>query len=336
MIEGMKITTDQNQILDQNIVEMEAETSAVSVTSEVATEQVVSEIITQTEPTVVAAVQVVPTQDEPTHIVEPTVVTPQEEIVAVEEKPESFKIPNYKAISASRAPLNLDLAGAKRVALGEILPASNVYFIQLAALSRTSGNVDQFKSLAKYGNLYKVFKSSSTKIKLGYFLDKSEAQQVLKNVKSRGHKDAFITKDDLGSIQIELIVANDEQQADYTSYDSNTSAYSAPPAVSKPSITQPRTGSGYDDDYSLNKPGRDSYKIRLASYEDPIWFDIDKAKQLGKIEQWTKGDWTIFILGGYSTYSDAEQAMIRAVNKGFADAEIVIDNNGILERLKQN
>jgi len=260
-----------------------------------------------------------------------------EKVVAVEEKPESFKIPNYKAISASRAPLNLDLAGAKRVALGEILPASNVYFIQLAALSRTTGNVDQFKSLAKYGNLYKVFKSSSTKIKLGYFLDKSEAQQVLKNVKSRGHRDAFITKDDLGSIQIELIVANDEQQSDYTSYESNTTTYSAPTtSTTKPSVTQPRTGSGYGDEYSLNKPGRDSYKIRLASYEDPIWFDIDKAKQLGKIEQWTKGDWTIFILGGYSTYSDAEQAMIRAVNKGFADAEIVIDNNGILERLKQN
>ena len=81
---------------------------------------------------------------------------------------------------------------------------------------------------------------------------------------------------------------------------------------------------------------RNSYKIRLASYEDPIWFDIDKAKKLGKIEQWTKGDWTIFILGGYNTYQAAEEARVKAVNKGFADAEIVIDNNGILERLTQN
>lgn len=251
--------------------------------------------------------------------------------VANAEAPDSYKIPNYKAISASRAPLNLDLAGAKRVALGEILPSSDVYFIQLAALSKTTGNVDKFKSLAKYGNLYKVFKSTSTKIKLGYFLDKQEAEGVLRNVKTRGYKDAFITKDDLGSMQLELIVANDTQKDQYTSYDSN-------PSVNKKATTSVQTQSATQPgEFTLtNRTRENSYKIRLASYEDPIWFDIEKAKQLGKIEQWTKGSWTIFILGGYSTYADAEQAMIKAVNKGFADAEIVIDNNGILERLKQN
>jgi len=238
--------------------------------------------------------------------------------------PESYKIPNYKVISAKRAPLNLDLGDARRVALGEILPASNVYFIQLAALSKSTGNVNQFKSLSKYGNLYKVFKSTSTKIKLGYFLDKSEASSVLKNVKANGYKDAFITKDDLGELQLELIVANEQQNTSYTSYDS--------PGSSKTANDNNRG----DNQYTLHNTSRNSYKIRLASYEDPIWFDIEKAKQLGKIEQWTKGSWTIFILGGYSTYEAAEQARIKSVNKGFADAEIVIDNNGILERLRQN
>ncbi len=264
--------------------------------------------------------------------IEPT----QKDVASVEiiEKPTSYKIPNYKAISASRAPLNLDLAGAKRVALGEILPASNVYFIQLAALSRTSGNVNKFLTLAKFGNLYKVFKSSSTKIKLGYFLDKQEARTVLKSVRMSGYKDAFITKDDLGSLQIELIVANDNQKDSYTSYDSSIKPSTR--TTTNFQSSAPSTNTMASNEYSLNNKGRNSYKIRLASYEDPIWFDITKAKQLGKIEQWTKGSWTIFILGGYSTYADAEQAMIKAVNKGFADAEIVIDNNGILERLKQN
>jgi len=243
--------------------------------------------------------------------------------VDVEEAPDSYKIPSYNAISAKRAPLNLDLADARRVALGEILPASNVYFIQLAALSKSSGNVNQFKSLAKYGNLYKVFKSTSTKIKLGYFLDKSEASNVLKTVKARGYKDAFITKDDLSILQLELIVANDKQNSSYKSYDA-------------PGTGRVETNNKSNDDYTLHNTARNSYKIRLASYEDPIWFDIEKAKQLGDIEQWTKGNWTIFLLGGFNTYEAAEQARVRAVNRGFADAEIVIDNNGILERLKQN
>ena len=250
-------------------------------------------------------------------------------IVEVDEKPETYKIPNYEAISSKRAPMNLDLGGARRVALGEILPASNVYFIQLAALSRSSGNVNQFKALSKYGNLYKVFKSSSTKIKLGYFLDRSEANSVLKNVKARGYKDAFITKDDLSALQLELIVANENQTASYSSYDAPGTG-----RVNNTYTSDSNTKSG--NEYTLHNTARNSYKIRLASYEDPIWFDIDKAKQLGKIEQWTKGSWTIFILGGYNSYEKAEQARVKAVNKGFADAEIVIDNNGILERLRQN
>ena len=249
-------------------------------------------------------------------------------IVNVEEIPESYKIPSYDAISAKRAPLNLDLGGARRVALGEILPTSNVYFIQLAALSKSSGNVNQFKSLSKYGNLYKVFNSTVTKIKLGYFLDKSEAKSVLKTVKARGYKDAFITKDDLSVLQLELIVANDSQNSSYTSYDS--------PGSGNIKNNNSTTNTKGNNEYSLHNTARNSYKIRLASYEDPIWFDIEKAKELGKIEQWTKGAWTIFILGGFNSYELAEQARIKAVNKGFADAEIVIDNNGILERLRQN
>jgi hypothetical protein len=336
IIQTNNVNIPSNQLgssLDKYIAEIEEEELAMKLNAEkqVVTQPILEEIAIETEVEIVSVPQTIEPQTIPEQIVEQTitVVTEGVTVAEVTEKPESFKIPNYKAISASRAPLNLDLAGAKRVALGEILPASNVYFIQLAALSKSSGNVNKFLSLSKFGNLYKVFKSTSTKIKLGYFLDRQEAQTVLKSVKSSGYRDAFITKDDLGSMQIELIVANDSQKDSYTSYDSSVKASTKKAAA-------PQTNTIESNEFSLNNKGRNSYKIRLASYEDPIWFDIEKAKQLGKIEQWTKGAWTIFILGGYSSYADAEQAMVKAVNKGFADAEIVIDNNGILERLKQN
>jgi tetratricopeptide (TPR) repeat protein len=319
--------------LEKYIAEIEEEELAIELNKDkqAVVVQPIKEDVVETEVEPETVPQSIVPQTTPELGEEQTVPSVKEVVVTVEEteKPESFKIPNFREISASKAPLNLDLAGAKRVALGEILPASNVYFIQLAALSRTSGNVNKFLSLSKFGNLYKVFKATSTKIKLGYFLDKQEAQTVLKSVKSSGYRDAFITKDDLGSMQIELIVANDSQKDSYTSYDSSIKTTTKKPVT-------PSTNTIESNEFSLNNTGRNSYKIRLASYEDPIWFDIENAKQLGKIEQWTKGDWTIFILGGYSTYADAEQAMIKAVNKGFADAEIVIDNNGILERLKQN
>ena len=78
------------------------------------------------------------------------------------------------------------------------------------------------------------------------------------------------------------------------------------------------------------------YKVRLASYEDPIWFEVNKVKDLGRVEQWTKGTWTIFILAGYTTYEEAKRVQMQAYNRGFKTAEVVVDNNGILERIQQN
>ena len=63
---------------------------------------------------------------------------------------------------------------------------------------------------------------------------------------------------------------------------------------------------------------------------------VEKVKDLGRIEQWTKGGWTIFILAGYNNLNEAKAALVSAQNRGFKTAEVVIDNGGILERLKQN
>jgi len=228
--------------------------------------------------------------------------------VAVNEiaaKPSATKliteVPGSRSINA-----DISMAGAKRVAYGDLLPAvSSAYFIQLASLSKSKGNVADYKSLIKYGNIYKMYRQSSTKIKLGYFTDKYEANKVLSNVKAQGYRDAFITSESLSTADMELFIAGKEYDYDGTNYTS-----------------------------SISKGTR--YKVRLASYEDPIWFDIKSAKQLGRIEQWTKGGWTIFILSGFQDMEDAHAAKIRAVNRGFADAEVVIDNGGILERIKTN
>ena len=74
------------------------------------------------------------------------------------------------------------------------------------------------------------------------------------------------------------------------------------------------------------------YKVRLATYSEPIWFDINRVNDIGIIEQWSKGDWTIFLLGGYPDKEAAERARLAAKMRGFKDAQLVMDNNGILEK----
>ena len=39
-------------------------------------------------------------------------------------------------------------------------------------------------------------------------------------------------------------------------------------------------------------------------------------------------------MSGFQDIESAQSAKIRAINRGFADAEVVIDNGGILERIR--
>ena len=197
---------------------------------------------------------------------------------------------------------SISLAGAKRVSYGEVIrSSSNVYFIQLAALFKSKANLNSFAPLSNLGSIYRVNQATATKIKLGYFIDEYAAKEALRQVKAMGHNDAFITFEALNTSRMELVTISDDVIASHGDHDTST------------------TGT--------------NYKVRLASYEDPIWFDVTKVNGLGVIEQWSKGTWTIFVLSGYNSMDEAEVAKINAIIQGFRDAEVVLDRNGILENL---
>lgn len=211
------------------------------------------------------------------------------------------------------------LYGARRISTGEIINTSEkVFFIQLAALKHSRGSIEPYNGLLQYGNLYKFYKTGSTKIKLGYYPDRFEADDVLRKVRNMGYRDAFITNEPMNDSDMELVKSSNTYSA--SSYDNSA------------------TGNTTSTTSSISNTNRSSgnYKVRLAAYEDPLWFDVEEVKDLGSIEQWSKGSWTIFILSGYNTLEEAQTALRKAENRGYSDAEIVIDNNGILERLTRN
>ncbi len=224
-----------------------------------------------------------------------------------EAKAKDVKIKSSKTVSYSdeeAAATDISLDNAKMIAYDEvILSPSRVYFIQLASLTRSKVDGKKFRRLTKFGNVYKVKKGNITKIRLGYFVSRDEAQAVLASVKKQGYRDAFIVEDLLNSSELELLESN---------YTFNNSKKYKKPA---------ETG---------------DYKIKLAAYSNPLYFNVNKVKDLGVIEQWSKGKWTIFILSGYKDFNDAQKAMLKARNRGFTTAEMVIDDNGILTRVKNN
>ena len=125
---------------------------------------------------------------------------------------------------------------------------------------------------------------------------------MLAEVRRKGFRDAFVTTAKIDDANIELL--NGDAFVDYFS----------------------------DEDYT-----GPLYKVRLASYSDATWFDSEELNYLdGELEQWTKGYWHIFILSGFDSLDEAEAARIKAVNRGFTGAEIVIDDRGVLKRLNQH
>jgi hypothetical protein len=226
-----------------------------------------------------------------------------------------FVMPEFDRNSVGSPEAEFSLSGARRIALGNIAPAGEVFFIQLASVSHLEPNISRFGSLIQFGNIYKMNVDRLIKIRLGYFTERKEAEEALTNVRRKGFPDAFITRESLVHSNMELLLSRLEDD----------------PAL----IADENKGNTSKENPKVYGVGG-KYKVRLASYEDPIWFDINKVKDLGRIEQWTKGTWTIFILAGYDNIDQAKDAQIKALNRGFKTAEVVIDNGGILERLKQN
>jgi tetratricopeptide (TPR) repeat protein len=199
---------------------------------------------------------------------------------------------------------DVSLEGAVMVSYGEVIKsASRVYFIQLASLSTSTGNVNMFRDLVAFGNVYRVHKDNSYKIRLGYFHGQAEAKSILSQIKKEGFSDAFVVEDVLNTRELELLLSS-------FTFNENEK-YESPETES-------------------------SFKVRLAAYSNPLYFDTEKVKDIGIIEQWSKGDWTIFILSGFDSLEAAQSARIKAINRGFTGAEIVKDDNGILSRVKIN
>lgn len=227
----------------------------------------------------------------------------------------AFKLPEFDADKVGKElPFDALFDGVHRVGLDEQLPDNEVFFIQLASISNGKPDFNRYKHLLRYGNIYKMIINRSVKVRLGYYSERKEAEEILAKVRSSGYKDAFISYEMLNTAKMELVLTSNDDKSFKDEGNFNTRN----PAVA-------------EQYYANNR-----YKVRLASYEDPIWFDVNKVKDLGRVEQWTKGDWIIFILAGFNNLEEAKNAQIQAINRGFKTAEVVVDNGGILERLKKN
>ena len=176
-------------------------------------------------------------------------------------------------------------------------PVGSGYSIQVAAFnsSRTT-DLSRFKSLGTIGNVYNRYEGSKTKVRVGVFTTKAEASVASKQVKGKGFRDCFVVAESLEGLGQEIIIAD----------------------VAKGSNTSSTSG----------------YKVRLAAYKRPQYFQRSKVESIGLVEQKTKGPWTIMLLAGYSSLGEAQRAASAAKTAGFPQAYVVMDNGVELVKVR--
>lgn len=190
------------------------------------------------------------------------------------------------------------------------------FAVQLSATSRPVSDPSMFKTWESIGPVFIQQEEGLYKVRIGPYATQQEAKQALLKVKERGKADAFIVvqqgREENQGIQRK---AADAAQAP-TSVPMREKTQVAAPA--------PKMTASLSSEEGI-------YKVRLASYLKPGGFNTRAIEEYGTFETYRQGEWTIMLIGGLKSRADAERVRTAVVAKGFRDARVVIDRDGILE-----
>jgi hypothetical protein len=182
------------------------------------------------------------------------------------------------------------------------------FSVQVAASSRPIAEKTARQEWEGLGPVYIQNENGMYKIRIGPYESQKEAKHVLLEVKSKGRKDAFIVVRQGGQfdkpMDVEETTAVEEETIEVSTVAEATGAET-----------------------------RGDYKVRIASYLHPGGFNADEVDHLGTLESYRKGEWTIMMIGGFKTLEAANRARKEVLAKGFNDAAVVIDRDGILETI---
>ncbi len=190
-------------------------------------------------------------------------------------------------------------------------PGAVEFAVQLSATSRPITDKHSLKSWEEIGPVFIHTENGLYKVRIGPYDTQEDAKAVLLAVKARGKKDAFI-----------VVQKGFENQKPFEPRAHEDKIEPDVRPESAMTATTPAMETGGE------------YKVRLASYLHPGGFNTKDIDQYGKLESYRKGDWTIMLIGGLKNMEDARRVRDAVIAKGYKDATIVIDRDGLLEELR--
>ncbi|MEP6793609.1 MAG: SPOR domain-containing protein [Saprospiraceae bacterium] len=192
------------------------------------------------------------------------------------------------------------------------------FAVQVTASSNPISEATAKKEWSDLGRVYVQKENGLYKIRIGPYTTQLEAKETLLRAKSRGRADAFIV----------VLQGTDN---DKPLYQAGMDTKSTSPAkAEKKEVILAENEPTVETGTAIVE-----YKVQLASYAKPGAFNTNGIEKLGTLESYRKGDMTIMMIGGFRNLPDARKAKDAAMSKGFKDAVIVTDNDGILIAVKE-
>jgi tetratricopeptide (TPR) repeat protein len=167
--------------------------------------------------------------------------------------------------------------------------------VQVAALSKPE--LESFSGLTDIGQVYSKRENGVYKVRVGVFQTRAEATQALSAIKQRGYPQAFLVTEE----------GNSGMQP----------KSATPVQPNNPSVN--------------NSAG--SFKVQLAAYKNPQYFDPSPIADLGIIEEGRRNGLVVKYLSGFDDLEEAKLALRRAKAAGFSTAFVVQEVNGGLVKV---
>jgi hypothetical protein len=164
--------------------------------------------------------------------------------------------------------------------------------------------MSNYGNLGTLGNVYYQNTGKIYKIRLGVYATKEQALQAKASARARGYNQAVVVEENVSAVN--AVVNN---------------ATTTPPNSSPATTTTPGNSTG-------------GFMVRIATLRNTSNFNSQSVSSIGYIEQRQSGPYTIMLLSGYNTLSDARLAQNKVRNLGFSDAYVVVENAGKLQKVK--
>ncbi|WP_116127921.1 carboxypeptidase regulatory-like domain-containing protein [Lewinella sp. IMCC34183] len=170
------------------------------------------------------------------------------------------------------------------------------FALQIASLA-AAPPPERFAALAPLGTVYTVEEGGRTKVRLGGFATRAQAEAIISNVTNLGFPGSFPVAES-GEAR-DPIVASE-----------------APVPAPAPTVADAT-------------PARSPYRVQLGAFGKPENFDRARAATLGALNTEMRGALTVFFIEGLPTAEAATEVRERALSMGYAGAYILeLTENG--------